>query len=354
MINNNFKLENINRTICKLLQDCDNRFRNMFLSHRNNKTLLRAYASYLENCRWETDTAKVSTVVHYILFQFTISIIPCRVVFHDTLCVHTNKQLYEEANMLEEEDARRENKKKINSNLMQNPLTASQKLLMAKNKIVPAVRSYDQFEEQEYQIEEEAAAAEGNPAQDFVMVDEKPTDDDNWESVSVAGNEDEKKAQFYRAAINTREDSSAYRIWFAIFCVLSTLVVATCLITSLLLLQNFSKQISLQEKVCSLSGIPHLLNGQIRAVQARLNMASHEIDRIELAEMKIIARDHMQLLLNKVHDVQMASTSGEFIDQVVKTYTKVEWKYYVPTSVSTKINIFINTEFVFELHFTMF
>ncbi|KAG2373464.1 hypothetical protein C9374_012071 [Naegleria lovaniensis] len=277
------KLDNINRTICKLLNDCDNIFRNMFLTHKNNKTLLRAYASFLETCRWETETAK---------------------------------QLYEEANMLEEEDARRE-KKKTSTN-PQKPI--------AKNKIVPAVRSsLELFDEKEQQ-----PAAEGYPAQDFM--DEKPTDEDKWESVSVAGNEDEKKEQFYRAAINTKEDLNSFRVWFAIFCVLSTLVIATCLVTSLLLLENFSKQISLQEKVCSLSGIPHLLNIEIRAVQARLNMASHEIDKIELAQIRIIAKHQMEFLFKKIHDVQEASTSGEFIDQVVKTYTNVEWKYFVPVA----------------------
>ncbi|EFC40736.1 predicted protein [Naegleria gruberi] len=273
------KLENINRTVTKMVNDCDNRYRNLAAMHRNNKTLLRSYAVYLETLRFEKEAAQ---------------------------------ELYEEANTLEEEEVKRGRRPTHKTSRFFVPQKGG-----SRNRVFPVTTTSEMRRD---------FTPANDDVQEMVIVDEE-----NWDSVSAMQDEGTKKEIVYRMALNSPDDNKNYTIWFALFCFFTVIVFVTCLATSLSINDETSKRVSLQETVCSLSSIPSLMAQQMRAILAKFNHASHPEDLVELEIIKSVSRKQIEYLISKVQLVQYASTSGAFIEQVVKTYTDQSWDYYIPT-----------------------
>ncbi|KAG2373717.1 hypothetical protein C9374_011806 [Naegleria lovaniensis] len=273
------KLLNINRSATKLLSDCDSGYRTLYSKNSNDKILLRSYAMFLESFKWEFEAAN---------------------------------ELLEEANAADDDDP-----KKIATNV-----TKKHSLPYKFNK---STRVHPTSSLNAYPQPKKISQVDKTTEEEMGRIE----DEDNWESVSNGGDLD-KKENVLRLSINTTEENTMIKIWFAAFCLLSIVVVPILFATSSIKLNQVSARVALEEKVCSLSGIPHLIIAQIRSVQSKYRYSNTPEKKAEIPFVVSKATSQLKLLLEKVNSVKLASTSGEFIPEVVTTFTDVKWPYYIP------------------------
>ncbi|EFC36483.1 predicted protein [Naegleria gruberi] len=200
------KLEDINRQAHNLTHYCENAYKNSMSSNMNNKTLMRAYAHFLETFKFELEMAA---------------------------------ELYEEANQIEEEKAKSTKKKQPENRVL--PYATSTSQLMKHSKSNAAMKNAVSFDE---------------------VVD-------NWDSISARMEETMREEAFYRNSINMPERRKSFFMLFLPFIVISILIILFMLILSLIVSSEFTSRTALEEKICSIAGAPSIMANHVRTLQAR-------------------------------------------------------------------------------------
>ncbi|KAF0973786.1 hypothetical protein FDP41_007173 [Naegleria fowleri] len=272
------KLLNINRSATKLLTECNSGYRTLYSQNPNDKILLRSYAMFLETFKWEFEAAN---------------------------------ELLEEANLVDDDD------QKVTANV-------SRKLPLP-DKFNKSNRVHPTSVVNTFQQSKKSSFVDKTTMEEIGRSD----DEDNWESVSNTGDTD-KKENALRLAINTTEQNTVPKTWFVTFLILSLIVVPILFTTSSIYLNQISTRVALEEQVCSLSGIPHLIITHIRSVQSKYRYSHTPEKRAEIPFVVSTAKLQITALLEKVNSVKMASISGQFIPEVVATFTEVIWPYNIP------------------------
>lgn len=280
------KLLNLNRSATKLMSDCESSYRTLYAKHPNDKILLRFYASFLETFQWENEAAN---------------------------------ELKEEANSADDDDHLKKQPIAAQESLRTNAIQSKKfNNKVHPNVVIPSSSYKNKLSSVDKIIDEEITERRS--------MDEE---EDRWESVSHAG-EIDKKENVLRLAINSKEENSAAKTCFSLFVLLSLVVVPTLFAASSITLSQISVRVALEEKVCSLSGIPHLIIAQIRSVQSKFRCSFTPEKKADLPFVVAKAKVQIESLLEKVNRVKEASLSNEFIPEVVSTFTEVKWPYLIP------------------------
>ncbi|KAG2389022.1 hypothetical protein C9374_014422 [Naegleria lovaniensis] len=295
------KIENLNRSSAKLVQDCDSMYKTLMLKYRHDPSLLRSYAHFLEKFMWEKEMAN---------------------------------ELLEEVNDAPVVNGEEDTSRKLMSYHPTNMKTLgipSRISWRGNNRVHPSSTG-SSFRSNHIGVNSPNVIAATNSVNDKAIdetIAEEPMTDENWDSVSV-DEESLKKENLFRSATNSREDDHWFKSFFSIFMFFSLLVVALIFSASMGVTQQLSVRISLEEQVCSLSGIPHLILTHIRTSQTkfRLSKTPEEIQEVPQVHEKATAQ--LVSLLEKVAHVKSASESGAFIPEVVTTFTEVKWPSMIP------------------------
>ena len=284
------KLEDINRMICSMIQECDIKFKNLVLSNRNFKPGLLAYAQYLDNIKFEKELAEEFYMDAEEDEEETKSQ-RVRRLAQTTGSQHNNSR------------------SKINSSF-----SSSKGHSLASIGKRLSVSQLPQSPQQQ------------QPSQDY---SEEPVHDtDGFDSISSVGGDLVKKEALYRANINTPPEYKLYKFSLFTFFLISLITVVALFVVSIIFVSQFSDIISLQQDVCSLSSIPYLLVTQARVVQSAL-----AIDPYDHMVRGVVneAKYQTSYLLNIVQTVIDAAESNTLLPNVVKAYSEVKWPAKIPT-----------------------
>ncbi|EFC46972.1 hypothetical protein NAEGRDRAFT_78958 [Naegleria gruberi] len=255
------KLENINRTCCVLYNECDKIYENLLNMSRNNKALLKSYASYLEKYKWEFQLAQ---------------------------------EFYEEAQEAEEDKK------------------TAQIILKSRRKSMKG--------EIPQPIPESASRR-------FSITNTSYMNDENWDSVSCAAAEEneDRKDNIIRSAINTPMNTLIYSLSFLLISLVSIIALAIIAPMALSYSATIDIRMSMQEKVCLMSGVPYKMLSQIKALQSE-----HALRGFISPQMKNSTYTQTNLMLDLTEEVISAGSNGKLIPEVVQAYLNSEYIVSIP------------------------
>ncbi|KAL9658648.1 hypothetical protein ABK040_006184 [Willaertia magna] len=289
------KFYNIAKQIEETTRECQDIFNNLLVNHGNNKNVLRAYATFLEEFLFEPGVAD---------------------------------ELYTEANIIEEEESKKKGdqtiydifgRKKGSSKQLFTTVNTNSNGNSFKNTLNSPTREKDQTNLTE---DIEFDTFKGN-VNDELLESASNFADNNLSKA-------ERQKELFRTSINKREEYTIFLIFLLSLGLISLLLLATIMGLGVGIVDNERGAVHVINKICWLSPISYMALSDVRNLQSFLHnhMLLPEDLRTTLLEHKKRFNSYLTLLSSIYTTVQ--NRLIPFPNQVMDGYLKPDKQYTIP------------------------
>lgn len=262
------KVQVINRQISRLTNAAQSSFDSLMQSYNHDKSVIRAYAKFLEECQFNTEQAS---------------------------------ELFQEATAIEDDEA-----------------NSQRKIVQKKNnhnKIVPASSSM-------------ALEADTKASNDYF--DEKSeelfneVENDKFDGVENTESSARKVDALFRMSLNMNMKNQLQLTSFIVFATISVIILTVGLVMSIAISYNVSGDIYLSKSICMPAAVPLGLTRRVREKQAHMTLLSRDPRWQSNHELKL------KQFFATLHSLKDLSTKNEFSASVRSDYVKQTRKYRQP------------------------